>query len=68
MPTELPETSATPIRTRMIERSPGYFGWWILAAATLGMMMTSPGQTYGVSVFPDHIIAELVPVLYGCFW
>ena len=43
----------------MIERSPGYYGWWILGAATLGMMMTSPGQTYGVSVFLDHIIAEL---------
>lgn len=52
-----PET--TTRRSRIVERSPVYYGWLILVAATVGMMMTSPGQTYGVSVFLDPIIDEL---------
>ena len=46
-------------RSRLVERSPIYFGWPVLAVATLGMMMTTPGQTEGVSVFLDGIIADL---------
>jgi MFS transporter, OFA family, oxalate/formate antiporter len=47
------------IHSRVIARSPIYYGWVILAAATFAMIMTTPGQTVGVSVFLDHIIAEL---------
>lgn len=36
-----------------------YYGWMILAAGTLGLVMTSPGQTYSVSIFIDHFIADL---------
>jgi MFS transporter, OFA family, oxalate/formate antiporter len=47
------------IRSRTIERSPVYYGWVILVVGTLGLMMTMPGQTVGVSVFLDPIIDEL---------
>ncbi|MFN3651288.1 MAG: MFS transporter [Armatimonadota bacterium] len=36
-----------------------YYGWVILAASTLGVMMTTPGQTVGVSAFLDAIIRDL---------
>lgn len=37
----------------------GYYGWTLLGAAIVGMMMTAPGQTLGVSVFLDRIIEDL---------
>jgi sugar phosphate permease len=46
-------------RSRIVEGSPIYYGWLILLAATFGMIMTAPGQTFGVSVFLDPIIADL---------
>lgn len=48
-----------PLRSRTIERSPVHYGWVILVVGTLGLMMTTPGQTVGVSVFLDPIIDEL---------
>ncbi len=48
-----------PIRSRIIERSPVYYGWVVLVAGTLGLMMTTPAQTVGVSVFLDPIIDDL---------
>ncbi|MDF1521664.1 MAG: MFS transporter [Trueperaceae bacterium] len=48
-----------PLLSRTIERSPVYYGWVVLAVGTLGLMMTTPGQTVGVSVFLDPIIADL---------
>ena len=47
------------LRSFLIDRSPVYYGWLVLAVATVGMMMTLPGQTVGVSVFLDGIIADL---------
>jgi len=47
------------LRSRTIERSPVHYGWVILVVGTLGLMMTTPGQTVGVSVFLDPIIDEL---------
>ena len=47
------------LRSRVVSGARGYYGWTLLAAATLGMFMTAPGQTLGVSVFLDHIIADL---------
>ena len=46
-------------RSRVVERSPVYYGWIILFAGTLGLALTTPGQTVGVSVFLDKIIADL---------
>ena len=45
--------------SHVVERSPVYYGWVILFAGTLGLVMTTPGQTVGVSVFLDSIIADL---------
>ena len=46
-------------RSRLVSRSRLYYGWWVVLAGTLGAMMTFPGQTAGVSVFLDPIIADL---------
>lgn len=53
------QEAAAPLRSRVIDLSPVYYGWVILAAGTFGMMMTTPGQTVGVSIFIDRIIADL---------
>ena len=37
-------------------RLPFFYGWGILVVATLGVIMSIPGQTMGVSVFTDHLI------------
>lgn len=47
------------LTSRVIRRSPIYYGWVIALAATLGMVMTSPGQTYAVSIFLEHFIVDL---------
>jgi MFS family permease len=38
---------------------PFFYGWVVLAAATVGMAATLPAQTAGVSLFIDAIIADL---------
>jgi len=43
----------TPFRPAAI---PFFYGWVILAATTLGMLSSIPGQTMGVSVFTDRLI------------
>ena len=45
--------------SRLVNGSPVYYGWIIVAAATVGMIMTSPGQTYSVSIFIEHFIRDL---------
>lgn len=47
------------IRSRVIDNTPFFYGWVVLAAGTFGMMMTTPGQTLGVSLFLDKIITDL---------
>jgi OFA family oxalate/formate antiporter-like MFS transporter len=34
-----------------------FYGWVILGAATVGILMSIPGQTAGVSVFTDYLLA-----------
>src|SRR5450755_2478473 len=34
-------------------------GWIVLAAGAVGVFMTTPGQTVGVSAFVDHIAVDL---------
>ncbi len=54
------QPSPLPIQTsRVISRSPIFYGWIVAAVGTLGMIMTSPGQTYAVSIFIEHFIADL---------
>jgi MFS family permease len=45
--------------SRLVVRAPVFYGWFVVAAGTLGVMMTLPGQTTGVSIFIDHLIADL---------
>ena len=46
-------------RSRLVEKSPVYYGWVILVVGTLAMIMSSPGQTYSVSIFIEQFIEEL---------
>jgi len=50
--------SSTPEKS-FVRDFPIYYGWVIMAAGTLGMIMTSPGQTYTESIFIDHLIKDL---------
>lgn len=36
-----------------------YYGWVILAAGVVGRILSSPGQTYSVSIFIEHFIVDL---------
>jgi len=38
-------------------RMPFFYGWAILAVATVGILTSTPGQTIGVSVFTDDLMA-----------
>ena len=38
------------------KKLPFFYGWAIVAVATVGIVMSIPGQTMGVSVFTDHLI------------
>ncbi len=40
-------------------RFPFFYGWIVLSAGTLGILMSAPGQTVGVSVFTDSLIEAL---------
>ncbi|HZK93711.1 MAG TPA: MFS transporter [Prolixibacteraceae bacterium] len=37
-------------------RFPFFYGWVILFAGTVGVLVSAPGQTMGVSVFTDYLI------------
>lgn len=39
--------------------SPFFYGWVIVFAGIVGILMSIPGQTIGVSVFTEHLIAAL---------
>ncbi len=43
----------------LVTTFPFYYGWVIMAAGTLGMIMTSPGQTYTESIFIEYLINDL---------
>ena len=38
---------------------PFFYGWVVLAAGAIGVVMSIPGQTMGVSVFTDRLIESL---------
>lgn len=40
-------------------KSPFYYGWVIIIVGTLGLLMTIPGQTIGLSTFTDSLIEAL---------
>ena len=43
----------------LVQHSPVFYGWIIMLVGTLGLIMTSPGQTYSVSIFIEHFIKDL---------
>ena len=43
----------------LVNRSPVFYGWIIMLVGTLGMIMTSPGQTDSVSIFIERFIEDL---------
>ncbi len=45
--------------SRVVANSPIYYGWVILVVGTLGLIMSSPGQTYSVSIFIERFIEDL---------
>jgi MFS family permease len=54
------EHGCGPARSsHFVRQVPIFYGWIIIMAGTLGLIMTSPGQTYGVSPFVEHFIADL---------
>ncbi len=60
MKPSLADPTALPLhKSCVVSRTPFYYGWVVLLAATFGMLMTTPGQTLGVSIFLDRIMADL---------
>ncbi len=48
-----------PDRPFSPSKTPIFYGWIVLGFGSLGMLMSIPGQTVGVSVFTDHLIEAL---------
>jgi MFS family permease len=46
------------VESSWVARLPFFHGWVILGAAGLGMFMSGPGQTFGVSAFVDPIMQD----------
>lgn len=44
---------------KFITKTPFFYGWVIMAVGTLGLIMTSPGQTYTESIFIENLIEDL---------
>jgi MFS family permease len=51
--------AASPHTDPLIQKSPIFYGWIIFTVGTIGLTMTSPGQTYAVSIFIEHFIDDL---------
>ncbi len=46
-------------KSRIVNNSPVFYGWIILAVAVVGMTMTSPGQAYIFSIFAADVTVDL---------
>jgi sugar phosphate permease len=46
---------AAPVRDPLVARIPFFYGWIMMPVAMVIQICTSPGQTYGVSVFNPHL-------------
>ncbi len=47
------------VYSSFVTKFPVFYGWVIMVVGTLGTIMTSPGQTYAVSIFIEHFISDL---------
>ena len=53
------QSNPTTSSADWVSRFPIYYGWVILGAGTLGIIMTSPGQTFIVQAFIEEFIGDL---------
>lgn len=53
------QTPQTKKSVNWVTHFPVYYGWVIMAVGTFGLIMTSPGQTYSVSIFIEYFIRDL---------
>ncbi len=44
---------------KLVHRTPFFYGWVIMLVGSVGLIMTSPAQTYAISIFIEHFIDEL---------
>jgi MFS family permease len=44
--------------SRLIDRSPVFYGWVILVVATVAIICTTPAQSFAFSLFIDHFIED----------
>jgi MFS family permease len=47
------------IRKDIANKTPFFYGWIVFVVGTVGMMATSPGQSFSVSLFIDKMIEDL---------
>lgn len=52
-------TPMPKLQSKIIDKSPVHYGWVILVVGTLGIIMSSPGQTYSFSIFIEEFINDL---------
>lgn len=65
------EDAQTLRSSRMINATPFFYGWVVVAVGTMGLLMMGPSQTFTVSIFVDHFVEDLqiprstISLLYG---
>ncbi len=70
-PSAASSAAPSPRHSWLIDHSPFFYGWVILAAGSLGAVMMGPSQTFTVSLFIDNFVTELgisrstVSLIYG---
>ncbi len=71
VPSAPPSAAPVPRHSWVVEHSPIFYGWVILAAGFIGAVMMGPSQTFTVSLFTDTFVTELgisrsaVSLIYG---
>ena len=64
-------TAQSPARSRVISASPIYYGWVVWLVALIGVLCSSPGQSFSISLFMDVFIEDFgldrtaISSLYG---
>lgn len=57
--------------SRLVRAVPFFYGWVVVAAGTLSIVMMGPSQTFTVGIFIDYLIADLgisranISLIYG---
>jgi len=54
-----PSTGGVAVATTAVTRPRFYYGWWMLGLSMVAAIATSPGQTFGVSIFNEPLRQEL---------